>query len=285
MIDDMARATCQRNSWWVALLGGVLVAAMLAFVAQHGFLRSVLIGAVVAVLLGLFLVWAFCSSADRATHQAAPARPEPDAAPVPRPAAEPARPAVTEPAAAARAVPEAVVPPASPERVAEPVAVATAAPVMAAGPTPKPARPAARKTAKPAAAKPAKAATAAAPAKPKAKAGTALDAALAKSREPVAKAGPELLTAPRGGKADDLKMIKGVGPKLEKLLNDVGVWHFDQIAGWKAKDIAFVDDRMEGFKGRITRDEWVKQAKLLAKGGATEFSERVARGGVYRGAE
>ena len=50
---------------------------------------------------------------------------------------------------------------------------------------------------------------------------------------------------------------------------------------WKAKDIAFVDDKMEGFKGRITRDEWVKQARVLAQGGSTEFSARVSKGDVY----
>ncbi len=76
---------------------------------------------------------------------------------------------------------------------------------------------------------------------------------------------PELLTKPRG-KADDLKLIWGVGPALEKMLNKMGVWHFDQIAQWSAKDLAWVDERLEGFKGRAKRDEWVKQAKKLAKG-------------------
>ena len=55
----------------------------------------------------------------------------------------------------------------------------------------------------------------------------------------------------------------------------------DQIASWKARDIAFVDERMVGFHGRISRDEWVKQARILARGGATEFSARVKKGGVY----
>jgi NADH-quinone oxidoreductase subunit E len=77
---------------------------------------------------------------------------------------------------------------------------------------------------------------------------------------------PELLTKPRGGKGDDLKLIWGVGPALEKMLNKLGVWHFDQIAEWSAKDVAYVDERLEGFKGRAKRDEWVKQAKKLAKG-------------------
>ena len=76
---------------------------------------------------------------------------------------------------------------------------------------------------------------------------------------------PELLAKPRG-KADDLKLIWGVGPALEKLLNKIGVWHFEQIASWTAKELAWVDEKLEGFKGRAKRDEWIKQAKKLAKG-------------------
>ena len=76
---------------------------------------------------------------------------------------------------------------------------------------------------------------------------------------------PELLSKARG-KADDLKLIWGVGPALEKMLNTMGVWHFDQIASWSAKELAWVDERLEGFKGRAKRDEWVKQSKKLAKG-------------------
>jgi NADH-quinone oxidoreductase subunit E len=71
---------------------------------------------------------------------------------------------------------------------------------------------------------------------------------------------------PRGGKGDDLKLIWGVGPALEKMLHDMGVWHFDQIAAWTPAELKWVDDRLEGFKGRAKRDEWVKQAKKLAKG-------------------
>ena len=85
---------------------------------------------------------------------------------------------------------------------------------------------------------------------------------------------PAGMKKPRGGKGDNLKLIKGVGPKLEKLLNSMGFWHFEQIAGWSGKEIAWVDSNLEGFKGRVTRDEWVKQAKVLAEGGETEFSAR-----------
>ncbi|MEZ5912862.1 MAG: NADH:ubiquinone oxidoreductase [Paracoccaceae bacterium] len=98
-----------------------------------------------------------------------------------------------------------------------------------------------------------------------------------------ASSGPELLGKPRGGVADDLKKIKGVGPKFETVLNKAGVWHFDQIASWSEADIAHVDELLEGFKGRIARDGWVEQARLLAAGGSTEFSDRVAKGDVYGG--
>ena len=77
---------------------------------------------------------------------------------------------------------------------------------------------------------------------------------------------PELLKRPKSGKSDDLKLIWGIGPKLEKMLNTMGVWHFDQIASWTRPEIKWVDERLEGFKGRAERDEWVKQAKKLAKG-------------------
>jgi NADH-quinone oxidoreductase subunit E len=61
----------------------------------------------------------------------------------------------------------------------------------------------------------------------------------------------------------------------------MGVYHFDQIAGWSDAEVAWVDDNLEGFKGRVTRDNWVEQARLLASGGTTEFAERVDKGDVY----
>lgn len=74
---------------------------------------------------------------------------------------------------------------------------------------------------------------------------------------------PELLSGARGGTADDLKAIKGIGPKLEALLNSMGVFHLDQIASWTDREIAWVDANLEGFKGRINRDDWVSQAKAI----------------------
>lgn len=92
---------------------------------------------------------------------------------------------------------------------------------------------------------------------------------------------PATLGAPRAGGPDDLKRIKGIGPKLEKLLNGMGFYHFDQIAGWSEAEVAWVDDNLEGFKGRVSRDRWIEQAKTLAAGGETEFSTRVGKGDVY----
>jgi NADH-quinone oxidoreductase subunit E len=91
---------------------------------------------------------------------------------------------------------------------------------------------------------------------------------------------PAMLAAARGGVSDDLKRIKGIGPKLEVMLHRMGVHHFDQIAGWTDAEIAWVDDNLEGFKGRVTRDAWVAQARILADGGITEFAARVDRGDV-----
>lgn len=78
---------------------------------------------------------------------------------------------------------------------------------------------------------------------------------------------PELLDKARPEGPDDLKRIKGVGPKLEKLLNQIGVFHFDQIAGWSADEVAWADENLVGFKGRVSRDDWVGQAQRLAQGG------------------
>ena len=92
---------------------------------------------------------------------------------------------------------------------------------------------------------------------------------------------PEALSSARAGGADDLKMIKGVGPKLEIMLNDLGFYHFDQIAAWSAAEVAWVNDNLAGFKGRVSRDNWVEQASKLATGQETEFSKRVSDGDVY----
>jgi len=92
---------------------------------------------------------------------------------------------------------------------------------------------------------------------------------------------PRTMKAPRKAGADDLKMIKGVGPKLEKMLHGLGFFHFDQVAKWSDEEVQWVDQNLEGFKGRVSRDNWVEQAKLLADGKETEFSAKAKKGGVY----
>ena len=74
---------------------------------------------------------------------------------------------------------------------------------------------------------------------------------------------PEGLSAPRAEGPDDLTEIRGVGPKLAGLLNELGVYHFDQIAGWGAGELAWMDSHLEGFRGRASRDRWVAQAREL----------------------
>jgi len=90
--------------------------------------------------------------------------------------------------------------------------------------------------------------------------------------KPKAKAAPKpkvLYTdGPTDGAPDDLKLIKGIGPKFEKDLNGKGIYYFRQIGAWGKKDVTMVEGVIDSFPGRIERDEWVKQAKGLAKGGA-----------------
>ena len=94
------------------------------------------------------------------------------------------------------------------------------------------------------------------------------------SKKAAAKAAPaeegKVGTAPANllkgakGDADDLKKISGVGPKLEGTLNEIGVFHFWQIAEWGPAEIEYMDDRLS-FKGRIERDDWIKQAGEFAE--------------------
>ena len=80
---------------------------------------------------------------------------------------------------------------------------------------------------------------------------------------PVKAKKPRGLKAPRKSGVDDLKLIKGVGPKLEALLHSLGFFHFDQIANWTEAELAWVDENLEGFKGRVIRENWVEQARAF----------------------
>ena len=89
---------------------------------------------------------------------------------------------------------------------------------------------------------------------------------------------PRGLKAARKGQADDLKQISGVGPKIEGILNELGIFHFDQIAKWTGAQVEWVDGYLK-FKGRIARENWIEQATTLAAGGETEFSRRQSKKG------
>ena len=78
---------------------------------------------------------------------------------------------------------------------------------------------------------------------------------------------PAMLSAPRDGRVDNLKEIAGIGPKLEKMLHSLGVYHFDQLAGWTPAEIEWVNSAIS-FRGRIERERWVEQAQQLTQQGA-----------------
>ena len=134
-------------------------------------------------------------------------------------------------------------------------AAAPAAPAAAPVPVAAPA---------PAAAKPVAVAAPVAAAKPAAKPAPVKTAA--------AEDKPPVLAAARGGKGDDLKLVWGIGPKLEAMLHGMGVFHFDQIAAWTDRQLVWVDENLEGFYGRARRDDWIGQAKKLATGWRPENS-------------
>ncbi len=109
--------------------------------------------------------------------------------------------------------------------------------------------------------------------------------------EPVGQAGQGTIEAaasagsPRAVRSsvpEDLKRIRGIGVLIEKKLNSMGVTNYDQVANWSASDIERVSQVLD-FKGRIERENWVEQARILAAGGQTEFSRRADRGDIDTG--
>lgn len=249
--------SCVIASWGIAALAGALICVLLMTVAGFGFPAAAFLGAVAFVIGGLVFMWAFCRSL-----------PEPNSVVIETPEVGPTdakAEAMAEMAAKSGATTS------KKASGATEKAAAAAAPAGAAQATAAPAPAQAEAKAKPKAA-------------PKPKAEKKVEKAETKkpAAKPAAADGkPELLTQAREGGADDLKQIKGVGPKLEGMLNKMGVYHFDQVASWRKKEVAWVDENLEGFKGRVSRDDWVAQAKVLAKGGTTEFSKKVKKGGVY----
>jgi predicted flap endonuclease-1-like 5' DNA nuclease len=106
--------------------------------------------------------------------------------------------------------------------------------------------------------------------------------------EPPAHAAPLLSPAPqrpkglakaRDDKADNLQRISGIGPANEKVLHNLGIFHFDQIAAWTADEVQWVDDHLK-FNGRIAREEWIRQARLLSEGKEEEFTKLYGTGGL-----
>jgi NADH-quinone oxidoreductase subunit E len=77
---------------------------------------------------------------------------------------------------------------------------------------------------------------------------------------------PAMLSAPREGRADDLKLIRGVGPKLEEMLNRMGIYHFEQIGQWSDMNLRWVDQNLGSFRGRAVRDDWIGQSRKLSTG-------------------
>jgi len=225
---------CTIVCWLLAFAFGVFVAAaLIGWAGWHGLLAAV-IGLIAMLIAGWLLKGIFCTAEIPASGVAT--------------------------TTAAAAVSTATVAATAKEK---PVAK-TAAKKPAAKKTAAKSAPAA-KTKTAAAKKPAVKKAAAPKAKPAAKKPAA--------KKPAAKKAPTKFYRKPPAKIDDLKLISGVGPKLEATLNQIGIYQYDQVAAWKKAEIKKVDDQLK-FKGRIERDDWMAQAKILAKGGDTEFSKK-----------
>ena len=227
----------------VGVAGGILTVALLLMLGEDWlFIQAVFMGLLVAGVGGALLLWLLCRPLPAPGEaQATAAKPE----------ATPAAKSAPAPAAAA---------PAS----------APVAEIKPSTPLPGEAELAERKGSWKYEAE---------PSAPAAKPAPAAAAPVVAAEGPGTK--PETLEAARDGGPDDLKSIKGVGPKLEALLHSMGFYHFDQVAAWGPEEVAWVDQNLQGFKGRVSRDNWVEQAQILASGGSTEFSKKVDKGAVY----
>jgi predicted flap endonuclease-1-like 5' DNA nuclease len=287
---------CQLGSWALAAGVGLLVFILLLVIGGWGLIGAIFMAGLAFVVLGVAFSWIFCrdlppargpgnidTSGARETSAPAPKAAAPKAAsPNAPPVSVPPAPTANEATSPAKAAP-----------VGSSAAAAASGPATAEAPA----------KAKPAPAAKAKPAEPAGQIKPSTRLAGQEELAAKKGEwkyeaEPKADTTPDYdgdgkqegseegtkpatLTAAREGGPDNLKEIKGVGPKLEKMLHTMGFYHFDQIANWTADEVAWVNANLEGFKGRVTRDNWVEQAKILASGGETEFSKRVDKGDVY----
>ena len=250
-------ASCRSTCWLIALITGAIVALYTAGFTDRSFFTSLILGALVAFFLGNIARWLFCedgkpststTALEAAGEPVAAARVAAPAAPLAAGAAEAVAETTADEIAAAEVVPDTKV-----DTTQEIETVVAADPVV---------EPETRQAA------------------------SAADLGEDYDKDDVLEGvnegvKPQMLSQPRGGQADDLKQIKGIGPKLEQLCFSLGFYHFDQIAGWTADEVAWVDANLKGFRGRVSRDSWVGQAKILAGGGDTEFSKRVEDGSVY----
>lgn len=260
MVDHTGKLRCTLTCWGVGLMAGAVGTVMLGVIGGIGWNGAVFLGVLMFLALGLLLSIVLCRPLPTMAEVRARHGINRAAAPAPaqegRPAAQ-----MTAPAAPSVAV-----------TTASPAVEAAAAPVAA------PAAPIPEALAAAPAARPVEVHVEAAKSDP-------LPTAAGPGSIIVASAGgtkPAGFSAPLAGGADNLKEIKGVGPKLEQLLHRLGIYHFSQIAGWGPAEIAWMDDNLEGFRGRVTRDAWVEQARILSTGGETAFSQRVDDGDVYK---
>ena len=188
------------------------------------------------------------------------------------------KPAVAQPEATA---PVAPAPKAPAPKVKAPVKPKAPAKPKATAPKAEVKSPASKATVKKAAVSKATKPKAAAP-KPAAAKDVAPKAEKPKSSKAAApKAAAPKAAAPKAAKAskgpDNLRLIKGLGPKLNTMLNDLGVTRFDQIAALDAAAVAALDAKLGTFAGRITRDNFVDQAGLLAKGDVAGFEAKYGK--------
>lgn len=121
---------------------------------------------------------------------------------------------------------------------------------------------------------------------PKAGASKAATSGVAKTSTAAKKAAPAAkkattgkATAAAAGKANDLRRLIGIGPANEKLLKGLGVTTYAQIAAWTAADVVRIEKTLN-FDGRIERERWIEQAKLLAAGDEAEFARRFPTAGT-----
>lgn len=234
MASEIDREECAKRCWQIGGAAAVVAFLLLWLVTPMGFLKALLVGILGFVAVGLGLIYTRCQS-------------QPEAVKPTTKVAEVAKPAPKEPEVSPTAE--------APTRSSPPTPANDAHLESAPTPAEEPAPAIATGTVKPSVALPGQQELAG-------RKGTWVYSPSAAAAE------PRRLSEARSEGADDLKQIKGVGPKLEALLNGMGFYHFDQIAGWTEAEIAWVDENLDGFKGRVSRDDWVAQAKALAGGGA-----------------